>query len=547
MGLNNLRSQVPNDGIALTEMLHSRGVNCRYLGRLAQLAVEEEERDRKVEVAIQEGKENKLPRHTMPICWLELLECEIVARASKHVLDSYFAKNGGAAASQPAAVVSSFLSALMSTGEETAAETEARVRQQDKQTNGKGKSFSLTPPEEDEIETLVLSNTQRDDSPSLLGRGEVWDDIEAEIGRLYRFSLTLYNNKASKKESRALYMPLLRRVCQKIGVRLVARDYQLGGKGVCGGGRKGVTATYPISAADILDIVPTVKHAAALNDGFVPCTFTGGTGSISLQVLLPDAKAAFEVAQVLWSTRAYARSLQYAQEASALYQRVVDTPLHTSVLRSLELVSAILLHTQEFELAASNATHALAVAVQLGGFDSSEAVSAHSTLACILSNCGNFPAAFKHLRATIYLMRLLAGPRYSGLSNFYYKLGGLYSEMGLGNDMNFGLMALRFYKQAMETQSNDRMFEGMVARNAAVIMALLGQLKAAAESEKRAYSTYRNILGDDHQLTKVSASYLQVSLKIGNHTLKVVFFIESTASNIFLIATCTGYQFCSTT
>jgi len=264
-------------------------------------------------------------------------------------------------------------------------------------------------------------------------------------------------------------------------------------------------------------------------------------------VLLPDAKAAFEVAQVLWSTRAYARSLQYAQEASALYQRVVDTPLHTSVLRSLELVSAILLHTQEFELAASNATHALAVAVQLGGFDSSEAVSAHSTLACILSNCGNFPAAFKHLRATIYLMRLLAGPRYSGLSNFYYKLGGLYSEMGLGNDMNFGLMALRFYKQAMETQSNDRMFEGMVARNAAVIMALLGQLKAAAESEKRAYSTYRNILGDDHQLTKVSASYLQVSLKIGNHTLKVVFFIESTASNIFLIATCTGYQFCSTT
>ena len=49
---------------------------------------------------------------------------------------------------------------------------------------------------------------------------------------------------------------------------------------------------YPILAADILDIIPTVKHGAALVDGFVPFSFYGGIGSISVQVLLPDAKNA---------------------------------------------------------------------------------------------------------------------------------------------------------------------------------------------------------------------------------------------------------------
>ena len=87
---------------------------------------------------------------------------------------------------------------------------------------------------------------------------------------------------------------------------------------------------YPILAADILDIIPTVKHGAALVDGF-SLYFYGGIGSISVKVLLPDAKNAFEAAQLLWNVRVYARSLEYAPEALALCQRVVDTLLTMNV------------------------------------------------------------------------------------------------------------------------------------------------------------------------------------------------------------------------
>jgi hypothetical protein len=111
----------------------------------------------------------------------------------------------------------------------------------------------------------------------------------------------------------------------------VARDFVFWGKEVFGEGRKSLAAMYPILAADILDIIPTVKHDAALVDGFVPFSFYRGIGSISIHLLLPDAKNAFEAAPILWNVKVYARSLEYAQQASALYQRVVDTLLHVNV------------------------------------------------------------------------------------------------------------------------------------------------------------------------------------------------------------------------
>ncbi len=67
--LDHFRNQVlPIDGTALTDSLHSHGINCRYLGRLAQLAFTEEEPDRQIEKKCRPEAESKLPRHTMPLC-----------------------------------------------------------------------------------------------------------------------------------------------------------------------------------------------------------------------------------------------------------------------------------------------------------------------------------------------------------------------------------------------------------------------------------------------------------------------------------------------
>lgn len=497
--------QMPTDGKSLTDMLQQRGINCRYLGRLAVLATREEEKDREAAAMLTTGKSKNTERRTMPLSWIELLECEMVARAGKHVLESYLNENGGAAAMQPAQTIASFLSALMSEREETAGETETRISKEEKS--------NAHVPDEDDFNALTMFDTggKGDAVPApVRGRAQVWEDIQREVGRRFRYNLSLYNTGGTS--SRALFIPLLRRVCQRTGTRLAARKYGVGGKCLCSGGNSSggrITPSYPISPVDILDVVPLVKHAAAQGgEGFVPYNIGASVGPPSLHIVLPDAKAAFEAAHFHYGARGLPQALDLAQEAAGLYQRVTDTPLHLNVARCLDLTSAVLFEANEPQLAAANAARALGLVVQLGGFDCPEALTAHTSLSHIMMSSGALAGGIKHLRAAIYLMELMGGPRYAELSGAYHKLASLYHEAG------DGLSALRFYQEAAARHSGDRLVEGMIAKSTAMVLAQLGQFKAAVDGEKHAYHIYSLLMGEDHDLTKSSAATLKVSKRV---------------------------------
>lgn len=481
-------NSIPADGRGLTEFLHQRGVNCRYLGKLAEMALDEEINVKNEEKEVLKGNGEKLNRHKMPDCWLELLECEMVARAAKHVLDRYLTENGCFAATQPGAVIASFLSALMTTSEESAAETEKRLLQDGNEDD----------------QTMIPTLNIEDDVYVKRGHKDIWTDIEKEIGHRFRYSLHLYNSKDSIMAKRAQYIPLLRRFCQKTGIRLKAQNYQIGGKGLVSS-----SVSFPFTISDIVEVVPLVKHAASSgDDGFIACASGAAAASTSLHILLPEAKAAFDAAQVHLSEKRFQSALDLIQEATSLYQRVIESPFHNRVFRCLELTSIILFQAQELDLALANANKALAVAIQTGGFDSKEVLSSRTTLSHILLNVGSIASAVKQQRATMYLMELMAGPRYVELSNSYHKLGTIYHEVGSL------IHALRFYQESFARNNPDRVTEGMLSKHSASILANLGQFKPAFETERRTYEMFRLSLGEDHELTKNSMGALKVSKKL---------------------------------
>lgn len=487
--------QIPHDGKSLTEFIHQHGVNCRYFGMLATLALMEEEKDEKQLEAFNRNKGVRLDRKKMPLFWLELLECEIVARAAKHVLDRYLTENGGVAAISPSQTVASFLSALISEGEETAAQTENRMGKL-----GDGE------PDEDDFNALTVFDCGGDGDAvqrSIRSRYEVWNDIEAEIGRRFRYSLTLFNR--TSKKNRAIYIPLLRRVCQRTGVRLAAKAYEVGGKCLCSGGSTGgqITASYPVSPLDIIDIVPLMKHSAAHGEGFVPCGLGPSIGLPALHISLPDARATLESAHLHHNGRALSRALDLAQEACALYQRVTETPAHPGVVRCIDLMATILFDAGEAALAAGNAMKALGLQVQIGGFDSPQVIGAHLVIFQMLLSAGQVSKAIKHLRAAIYLMELLGGPHHVELPNAYHKVGTMYHGV---NDM---ATALRFYQEAATRESCDRLLEGMISKSTAVVMGAKGDYKAALDNEKHAYQLFSTMLGENHSLTKASDQTLK--------------------------------------
>ena len=518
--------QVPVDGKSLTELIHQRGINCRYLGRLAELARREELEDiiafekassiaaaKTKDDTAKTTKERKMsPRFRMPLCWLEQLECEMVARAAKHVLDSYLMEaqqqigGGNAQQQQPVAqIIASFLSAVVSTGEESAAETEKRT--------SKSKQSVL----DQDVNALTLFDVSGgDDAPSLSrGRAEIWLDIEREIGRRYRYTLSLFNNNPSKKEngeagsgSRALHMPLLRRICQRSGIRLVAKQYDVGNKCVCGGDNGGgLLATYPVAPTDILDILPLVKHASSvLGESFIPCSFSGSIGAPSLHVLFQDAKTLFELGHANLRSGNSAVALEYAQESAHLYQRVLDTPVHPQIAKCLKLQAIAHYHRDETDLALAAATKYLAVSISLLGFDSSEVLHAHLTMVDILVSTGKtFPQGMKHLRAAQFLMEFMAGKNYSVLPSTYFRMGSHYVEAGNRED------GLRFYQAASQRRSEDRMFDCLIARSIAGVLAGAGHFKLAVDYEKRAYQLYVTFVGEEHDATKASYNSLIVS------------------------------------
>jgi protein TIF31 len=487
--------QIPHDGRSLTEFIHQHGVNCRYLGRLATLAQMQEEKDRNQMEEFKQNKTSKLDRRTMPLFWLELIECEIVARAAKHVLDRYLTENGGNAAFNPSQTVASFLCALISEGEETAAQTENRMGKL-----GEGK------PDEDDFNALTLFDVGGDGDAvpaPIRGRYEVWSDIEKEVGRRFRYHLTLFNR--SSKKDRTLYIPLLRRVCQRTGVRLAAKSYEIGGKCLSSGAGSGgqMTASHPISPLDVIDIVPLMKHSAAHGEGFVPCGLGPSSGLPALHISLPDARAALEAAHLHHSGRSLSRALDLAQEACGLYQRVTETPAHPGVVRCIDLMATILFDAGEPALAAGNAVKALGLLVQIGGFDSPDVIGAHLVIFQMLLTAGQLSKAIKHLKAAIYLMEVLGGPHHVELSNAYHKVGTVYHGI---NDL---ATALRFYQEAASRESCDRLLEGMISKSTAIVMASIGEYKAALENEKHAFQLFSILLGENHSLTKTSDQTLK--------------------------------------
>jgi protein TIF31 len=493
---------VPHDGKSLTEFIHQRGINCRYLGRLAKLALLEEEKDQKQLRDFKENKISKLDRRKMPLFWLELLECEMVSRAAKHVLDRHLSANNYANVGSLSQIVASFLCALVSEGEETAAQTENRMR----------KSENVEP-DEDDLSGLTLY--QRGSTVShLRSRRDVWTEIEEEIGRRFRYSLTIFNQ--ATPNDRTLYMPLLRRVCQRNGIRLVAKSYDVGKKCMCSDAGAGgsLIASYPLSALDVVDIVPLMKHAAAHSEGFVACGSVPTTGLPALHISLPDARATLEQAHLYHNKRLLSRALDLAQEAAGLYQRVSETPAHPGVVRCIDLIASILYDAGESALAAQNAARALGLQTQISGFDSPDIINLHFVMFQFLLAAGEASKAIKHIKAAIYLMEMIGGKNHLELSNAYHKAGTVYHGV---NDLN---TALRFYQEATSRDSCDRLLEAMVSKSSALVLAGVGDFKQAVENEKRAFQLFSVLLGQNHTLTKQSDqalnNFMRAAVEHGN-------------------------------
>lgn len=435
----------PADGIALTENMHSCGINMRYLGRLASLA-------KKLESI---GGISKYV--------LELLEVEMIARAIKHVLADVLNADEATRAAPGEVLVQLLNGVLGSSGVKSDEDFSGKSKKG-------GKATSKNAKKSDEVADVVAASS----STGALDAKLVWKKIEKEIKNRFDYDLTLWNREedvdsAEVPLGRVHKTVLLRRLCQRNGLRVVSRNYDF-------------TSTQPFSIEDITGTVPVVKHSLPAHP-------------------LPQAKQLLERGRLHLSGGSLATAYELLQETSALLFQVCGAAHEDAALCSTSLAT-VLYHAGDIAGAIAQQQRALALYTQLSGMDYHDTAFAHANLALFLHANGQTDVAVAHLRRAIYLLEFCSGPHYPEISSLYFKMGMMCQDVGQIT------LALLCHRESLKRGELDRIQAANTLHQMALACGLAGGFREALAYEKKVYSLFKEAFGDEDPRVLESAKFM---------------------------------------
>ena len=458
----------PMDGQSLCQLMHKRGINIRYLGRLATAA---EEKGHRLEA------------------FSAIVLQEMVARAFKHIANRYLRHLPAIFAG---ACVSHLLNCLLgaSANPHPTVEVDEALRR-------------LYPEGDFSFEYVLPSKLQA--------------EIEKQVSIRYRYVL--------KHGWSACVRPLsmLREVSLRLGVQLTARAYRLGeGVQLClnssparntsdndthssngaqtedGSKRKkkkGVDQTQPNGVAvtsnttftpeDIVNIAPIVKDAAPRS---------------------ALAEEALEAGKVALAQGQKQLGQELVLESLSLHEQIYGI-LHPEVAKMYNALSTIYYQTDEKEAAVELARKAVIVTERTLGVDSHDTILAYLNLSLFEHHTGNTKQALRYVRHALDVWRIIFGPNHP-------------DSITTMNNAAVMLQSIKEYTESRKWfESCYTVCEGLFGRqsiNAATILFQLAQALAldgdphgAVNKMRDAYSIFLGELGADDRNTKEAESWLE--------------------------------------
>ncbi|KAJ5092775.1 Clustered mitochondria protein [Penicillium angulare] len=455
----------PMDGQSLTQLLHKRGINVRYLGKLAQMSSEKGARLQALST---------------------LLVQEMIARAFKHVANSYL-RHVPAPFAAPCA--SHLLNCLLGTDVEPAPRPEI------------DQSLRAVYPEGDFSFEKVTPESLR-------------AEIEKQVTMRYRYSL----EKSWVGSLR--HLQLLRDISIKLGLQLGARDYAFNKadvkapapapvtNGANGNNqddssnkkkksKKGVAEKSPsrvvvevkpttsIVADDILNIVPLVKDASPRS---------------------ALAEEALEAGRISLMQNQKQLGQELILESLSLHEQIYGI-LHPEVAKLYHQLSMLYYQTDEKEAAVELARKAVIVTERTLGVDSADTILAYLNLSLFEHASGNTKTALVYIKHAMDLWKIIYGANHPDSIT----------------TMNNAAVMLQHLKQYGDSR---KWFEaslavcqdlfGVESINTATILFQLAQAlaldqdsKSAVGKMREAYNIFLAQLGPEDRNTKEAETWLE--------------------------------------
>ncbi|KKK13103.1 hypothetical protein ARAM_005345 [Aspergillus rambellii] len=454
----------PMDGQSLSQLLHKRGINIRYLGKLATLAKE---------------KGARLDALST------LLVQEMIARAFKHIANQYLRNN--VPAPFAASCVAHLLNCLLGADVNAAprAEIDASLR-------------AIYPEGDFSFEKVT---------PSAL-RAE----IEKQVTLRYRFALE------SEWSSSLRHIQLLRDISIKLGLQLGARDFaftkaeaealskaapvtnSVNGNGHDDGKKKkkknsdsNSPARAPVQekavvsfvADDIVNMVPLVKDASPRS---------------SL------AEEALEAGRISLMQNQKQLGQELILESLSLHEQIYGI-LHPEVAKLYHQLSMLYYQTDEKDAAVELARKAVIVTERTLGVDSADTILSYLNLSLFEHASGNTKTALAYIKHAMDLWKIIYGSNHpdsiTTMNNAAVMLQHLkqYSDSRQWFEASLTVCESLFGKQSINTAT--------ILFQLAQALALDQDSKGAVSKMRDAYNIFLNQLGPNDRNTKEAETWLE--------------------------------------
>ncbi|PGH19355.1 hypothetical protein AJ80_03995 [Polytolypa hystricis UAMH7299] len=451
----------PMDGQSLSQLLHKRGINIRYLGTLIKLAQE---------------KGARLQALT------GLVSQEMVARAFKHIANRYlrylpppFTPAG----------VAHLLNCLLGTD-----------------VNSK--------PRADIDESLREVYPDGDFSFEKVTPTSLMDDIKKQIQIRYRYTLD-EDWTASGKE-----LPLLRNISLKLGLQLGAREFTFnrsqiksqehspaangnhapaeeGKKKKKKGGdqpspKRDAPSPQPAITfvpEDVLNVVPLVKDASPRS---------------------ALAEEALEAGRISIMQNQKELGQELILESLSLHEQIYGI-LHPEVAKLYHQLSMIYYQTDEKDAAVELARKAVIVTERTMGVDSADTILSYLNLSLFEHASGNSQTALVYIRHALELWKIIYGTNHpdsiTTMNNAAVMLQSLkkYPDSRKWFEASLTVCESLFGKQSVNTAT--------ILFQLAQALALDQDSKAAVNRMRDAYNIFLNELGTEDRNTKEAESWLE--------------------------------------
>lgn len=212
----------PMDGPSLIEAIHARGINVRYLGKVATFLGRIAKLEYLYKIAIQ----------------------ELVLRAAKHVFNVYMQN---ADLMNLSSAISHFLNCLLTTTSQSLNPSLGQDELQQAKRGGKNKRTNKIAGGR----TYSLGNDQNYDWVSLTQKS-LWQQIKRELKAYWDFDLNCGNEPTIDTVTETFKLnklTMLRAFCMKVGIQILLREYNFEPKNKPTFGEE-----------DIVNVFPIIKH-----------------------------------------------------------------------------------------------------------------------------------------------------------------------------------------------------------------------------------------------------------------------------------------------